>query len=81
MTIGLSTIDLGSAVWFKSSRSSGNCDNCVEVAFVDRAVAVRDSKDRRGPALVYSGPEWAAFLAGVRDGEFDLDRVAARAAA
>jgi Domain of unknown function (DUF397) len=74
-------VDLDRAVWFKSARSSGNCDNCVEVAFVDRAVAVRDSKDRSGPALVYGAPEWTAFLAGVRAGEFDIDRSTARPAA
>jgi hypothetical protein len=80
MSMDLS-VDLGRAVWFKSSRSSGNCDNCVEVAFVDRAVAVRDSKDRGGAALVYGAPEWAACLAGVRAGEVDLDRSTVHAAA
>ncbi len=64
-------VDLTRAVWVKSTRSSGNCDNCVEVAFVDGAVAVRDSKDRQGPALIYTREEWDAFLGGVKDGEFD----------
>jgi len=44
----------------------------VEVAFVDGKVAVRDSKDRRGPVLVFTPAEWEAFVGGVRDGEFDL---------
>jgi len=66
------TVDLTNARWFKSSRSSGNTDNCVEVAFVDGSVAVRDSKDRQGPALRYTSAEWEAFLAGVKSGEFDL---------
>lgn len=64
-------VDLTQATWVKSTRSSGNCDNCVEVAFVDGAVAVRDSKDRQGPALIYTRDEWDAFLGGVKDGEFD----------
>lgn len=64
-------VDLTRATWVKSTRSSGNCDNCVEVAFVDGAVAVRDSKDRQGPALIYTREEWDAFLGGVKDGEFD----------
>ena len=64
-------VDLSRAMWVKSSRSSGNCDNCVEVAFVDGAIAVRDSKDPQGPALIYTRDEWDAFLGGVKDGEFD----------
>jgi hypothetical protein len=35
-------------------------------------VAVRDSKDREGPALVFTPDEWRAFLNGVRAAEFDL---------
>lgn len=33
--------------------------------------AVRDSKDRDGPVLLFTPAEWTAFTAGVRDGEFD----------
>lgn len=64
-------VNLTRAVWVKSTRSSGNCDNCVEVAFVDGAIAVRDSKDPHGPALIYTHDEWDAFLHGVKGGEFD----------
>ncbi|HEY7177017.1 MAG TPA: DUF397 domain-containing protein, partial [Micromonosporaceae bacterium] len=45
--------------------------SCVEVAFVDGAIAVRDSKDRTGPVLLYTPDEWEAFIGGVKDGEFD----------
>lgn len=57
--------------WHKSSYSSAQ-GNCVEVADLDDGGrAVRDSKDPSGPALWFTPPEWAAFTAGVRDGEFD----------
>ncbi|MGW1056869.1 DUF397 domain-containing protein [Micromonospora rubida] len=57
-------MDLTGAVWRKSTRSSGNSGNCVEVADnLPGAVGVRDSKDRRGPALVFAPADWAAFVA------------------
>ena len=34
---------------------------------------VRDSKDPGGPVLVFTAPEWTAFIAGAREGEFDVD--------
>jgi Domain of unknown function (DUF397) len=55
---------------WRASTYSGT-SNCVEVAFVDGLVAVRDSKDRQGQMLMFTQPEWQAFLAGARDGEFD----------
>jgi prepilin-type processing-associated H-X9-DG protein len=58
--------------WRKSSHSGDN--GCVEVAFLDGHVAVRDSKDRHGPFPRFTPAEWRAFLRGVRDGEFDLAR-------
>lgn len=57
------------ARWRKSRHSAVN--GCVEVAFVGNQVAVRDSKDRGGPILVFSVPEWRAFILGVQDGDFD----------
>jgi hypothetical protein len=58
--------------WQKSSYSGNQGGNCVEVAHLpDSAVAVRDSKDRSGLTLVFTAAEWAAFVAGVRNGEFE----------
>ena len=65
-------VDLANAVWRKSTRSGPFTDNCVEVAFVDSCVVVRDSKDRSGPVLTFTHSEWDAFVGGAKDGEFDL---------
>jgi len=72
MKRNLSPEQLAKAPWKKSTRSGPNCDNCVEVAFVDGAVAVRDSKNPAGPALTFTPEEWDAFVGGTKDGEFDL---------
>jgi hypothetical protein len=72
-------MDLTHACWRKSSYSSGNGGACVEVAVMARAkegsgrvIAVRDSKDPDGPALIFTPAEWTTFTAGTRAGEFDL---------
>lgn len=65
-------LDLSRAQWFKSTRSGPNSDNCVEVAFIDEAIAVRDSKNPDGAALIFTAAEWGAFVGGAKEGEFDL---------
>lgn len=67
----MSAHDLSNARWIKSSRSSQN-GQCCECAQVGDVVAVRDSKDPAGPALVFERPEWASFLGAVKAGQFDL---------
>jgi Domain of unknown function (DUF397) len=63
--------DLAEAAWRKSSYSGGQ-GACVEIADLpDGGIAVRDSKDPGGPKLTFTAKEWAAFLAGTKDGEFD----------
>jgi hypothetical protein len=65
--------DVTRAVWRKSSYSSGNGGQCVEVARnLPGLVAVRDSKNPEGPALVFTPQEWRAFLDGVRADESSL---------
>jgi uncharacterized protein DUF397 len=61
------------AVWRKSEASTSSGD-CVEVAFTDESVLVRNSQEPRGPQLSFSYSEWTAFLTGVRHGEFDPNR-------
>ncbi|CRK59937.1 protein of unknown function DUF397 [Alloactinosynnema sp. L-07] len=58
--------DFSRAQWRKSSRSSGNNGNCVELAVVADAVGVRDSKNAGGPALVLPGAALSALVASVR---------------
>lgn len=51
-----------------------NVGGCVEVGQrADGVVVVRDGKDPdRSRTLEFTREEWAAFIAGVKNGEFDL---------
>jgi Domain of unknown function (DUF397) len=61
-------MDLNRADWRKSSYSGNNGGACVEVARnLPGVVAVRDSKDPHGPALVFSQVDWAAFTVLLKD--------------
>ena len=55
-------------------RVSSYCSygNCVEVGRSADGVVVRDTKDRVQQPLTFTDEEWAAFVAGVKAGEFDL---------
>lgn len=65
----MSTVDLSGVRWRKSSFSSGSGDdNCVEVAVVPLAMAVRDSKNAVGPVLVLPTSAFRALLAETRKG-------------
>lgn len=60
--------DLTYARWRKSSRSNGAGNDCVEVAAVADATAVRDSKNATGPVLLFDRPGWDAFRSAAREG-------------
>ena len=63
---------LGQADWRKSSYSGGT-GNCVEVAGnLPGIVAVRDSQDSGGPALIMPPASWRALTRKVRSGGLDL---------
>lgn len=68
---GVSAQRLTGAVWRKSRRS-GAVGNCVELASIGGGdIAVRNSRNPQGPALIYTRDDMTAFVAGVKDGEFD----------
>ncbi|RUL92315.1 MULTISPECIES: DUF397 domain-containing protein [Micromonospora] len=61
-------MDLIGATWRKSSRSSANGGDCVEVADnLSGVVLVRDSKDRDGGMLAFGPAAWKAFVAQVTE--------------
>ncbi|GAA4921978.1 uncharacterized protein DUF397 [Stackebrandtia albiflava] len=70
---GIPAGDLPSTVvWQKSGRSNPS-GNCVEMTALptEGTVAVRNSRDPHGPALVYTVDEITAFVQGAKDGDFD----------
>jgi hypothetical protein len=64
----MNDLDLSRAVWRKSSHSSAN-GQCVEVAHLDQAIAVRDSKNPDAPKLIFTRHDWSAFMRGLKEGD------------
>jgi hypothetical protein len=68
--------ELARVLWRVSSTSDAGGGSCVEAGpFADGTgrVAVRHSHHRtNGPVIVYTAVEWDAFIAGVKDNEFDF---------
>jgi Domain of unknown function (DUF397) len=52
--------------WRKSTYSSGNGGECIEVADRASSVLVRDTKDRSGPALQFTASAWRRFAERVK---------------
>jgi hypothetical protein len=72
MTARNDHIDLSHAQWRKSTRSTAEAANCVEVAAVQRAVAVRDSKNPDGPKLIFDRRSWRRFTQAVKRGSYEM---------
>ncbi len=69
---GGNCVEVGT-VWRKSTYSGNGGADCVEVARdLPRTVAVRDSKDPRGPVLAIEPAGWRDFIADVKAGRHDL---------
>lgn len=69
---GMPCTQLPPIAWQKSRRSNPS-GNCVEMAELPggAGIAVRNSRDPDGPALIYTPDEIAAFILGAKDGDFD----------
>ena len=69
---GMPASELPVSGWVKSQRSNPS-GNCVELAeLLDGGlVALRNSRDPEGPALIYTRAEIEAFVRGAADGDFD----------
>lgn len=63
------TMDLSSATWRKSSYSGGGGQNCVEVAAVPGAVAIRDSKDPDGPIHLVTPEAFRDLITRIKRGD------------
>jgi len=64
--------EIEGAAWVKSSYSGGSEGQCVEIADVTQthdSVAVRDSKNPTGPALMVSPDTFTAFITNVIENE------------
>ena len=57
--------------WHKSSYSSDQGGNCIEVANHEKHRAIRDSKNPVGPVLAITTAQWSAFTTAVQAGQFD----------
>ncbi|MYQ48750.1 DUF397 domain-containing protein [Streptomyces sp. SID4985] len=67
---GMPAGELAGAQWVKASASDGR-DDCVELADLGENIAMRQSLDPQGPALIFTRSELAAFVDGTKKGEFD----------
>jgi len=62
---------LPGVAWRKSSYSSSNGGDCIEVGEgLPNLTPVRDSKNPHGPALLFTPTAWSAFITDVKAGRF-----------
>jgi hypothetical protein len=69
---GMPAGSLETVTWQKSRRSNPS-GNCVELAALPdgSGIALRNSRDPQGAALIFTLEEIAAFVGGAGDGDFD----------
>lgn len=61
-------LDMSTLQWSKSSHSDSGEGECVEVARTSAHVAVRDSKNPRGPVLTFDPSAWQALIMEIKAG-------------
>ena len=64
-------MDLSAANWRKSSYSTAGGNNCVEIAALPGAVAIRDSKDPHGPVRLLRPAAFRDLITRIKRGDFD----------
>ncbi|GAA2600800.1 DUF397 domain-containing protein [Actinomadura fulvescens] len=60
-------MDLSDVTWRKSSRSTSQGGECVELAEVPSIIAVRDSTDPQGPVLTFGHDAFRRFMDGIKN--------------
>lgn len=65
-------MDLSTATWRKSSYSSGGGNQCVEVAVMPSAIAIRDSKNPAGPVHIISRDAFRDLITRIKRGDLSL---------
>jgi hypothetical protein len=69
---GMPAAELGELDWRLAVGRSGQAGSGVELAKLpDGQIAVRNSADPDGPALIYTRAEIEALIGGAQDGDFD----------
>lgn len=61
--------NLGELSWRVARKC--NSGDCVRVAAQGDEIVIGSSKHLDGPVISYTRSEWAAFVEGVREGDFD----------
>jgi hypothetical protein len=64
--------DLSAATWRTSTRSSGGGSNCIEVARLPGHIAIRDSKNPHGPALIITPATFRELTDTLRRGTLNV---------
>lgn len=63
----------GQCVGVAKVSSMCNYGQCVGVLKNQEAIVVQDTKNKNEKPLSFTYDEWKAFVAGVKNGEFDLE--------
>jgi hypothetical protein len=65
-------VDIGGITYRKSSYSNSGGQFCVGVSCADSVVMVTNT-NQPSPVVHFTKEEWRAFVAGVKNNEFEID--------